>query len=459
MSIGDVLQITVSNETAFDARIYVVTGVGTVYPLSPQLEAGNTNVVFDLSTVQGLENDDTLHVRVVSGHEEIYNDATLLTYKKNSKNEAIYAIEGTTNEPTIAFQILETIVHGGSPPPPYVRQITFSNDTVFDGSIYVVTSTEAAYSLSPQLEAGDTNIVFDLNAVQGLKNGDTFHARVVSAHGEIYNDDMLLTYTKDSNNEAIYVIEGTANAPTVAFQILETIIHSGSPPPPDVSQITVSNNAAFDASIYAVTGVGRVYSLNPQLQAGDTNIAFDLNMVQGLEDGDTFYVRVVSYQGAVENDDTLLTYTKSSKSEAVYAIEGTASAPTVAFQILETIIHSGSPPPPHVRQITVSNNTAFDGTIYVVRLSGTEAAYPLSPQLEAGDTNIVFDLSMVQGLENGDTFYARVVSSQGAIENDDTLLTYTKKSKDEAIYAIEGTVNAPIIALTGWDTLSLDSRV
>ncbi|KAJ7579367.1 hypothetical protein C8J56DRAFT_1058970 [Mycena floridula] len=330
MSIGNVRQITVSNETTFDASIYVVTGTGAVYSLSPQFEAGNANI-FDLNKIQGLKDGGTFHVRVVSGQEEIYNDDTLFTYTKNSKDEAIYVIEGTANAPTVAFQILQTIINGGSPPPPYVRQITFSNVTGFDASIYVVTGAGAAYSLKPQLKAGNTNIVFDLNTVQGLKNGDTFHVRVVSGQGAIKNDDKLLTYIKNSKSEAIYNIEGTANAPSVAFQILESIIHSGSPPPPHVRQITVSNGAAFDASIYVITATGAAYFLSPQLKAGNTNIPFDLIMVKGLKNGDTFHVRVVAYQGAVYDDDTRLTYTKNSKNEAIYAIAGIANAPTITL--------------------------------------------------------------------------------------------------------------------------------
>ncbi|KAJ7579425.1 hypothetical protein C8J56DRAFT_1030380 [Mycena floridula] len=450
MSIGDVRQITVSNETTFDASIYVITATGAAYFLSPQLEAGNTNI-FDLNKVQGLQDGGTLHVRVVSGQGTMYNDDTLFTYTKNSKDEAIFAIEGTANAPTVAFQILQTIINGGSPPPPHVRQITFSNVTGFDASIYVVTATGAAYSLSPQLEAGNINIVFDLNTVQGLKNGDILYARVVSGQGAIKNDDKLLTYIKNSKSEAIYAIEGTANAPSVAFQILETIIHSGSPLPPHVRQITVSNDTAFDAKIYVITATGTPYFLSPQLEAGNTNIVFDLITVMGLKNGDTFHARVTSGNGTIDNSDMLLTYTKNSKNEAIYNIEGTTNAPTVAFQTLETIIHGGSLPPPHVRQITVSNGTAFDASIYVITAAG--APYVLSPQLEAGNINIVFDLNTVKGLKNGDTFHARVDSRQGGIGNDDMLLTYTKNSKSEAIYNIEGTANAPSIAFQILETI------
>ncbi|KAJ7579368.1 hypothetical protein C8J56DRAFT_1109677 [Mycena floridula] len=60
MSIGDVRKTTVSNETAFNTSIHVVTGARTAYPLSPQLQAGDKYIGFDLTKVQGLKNSDTV---------------------------------------------------------------------------------------------------------------------------------------------------------------------------------------------------------------------------------------------------------------------------------------------------------------------------------------------------------------------------------------------------------------
>ncbi|KAJ7579366.1 hypothetical protein C8J56DRAFT_1029909 [Mycena floridula] len=326
MSIGDLRQIIVSNETTFDANIYIVTGNQTVYPLHPQLKARDTNIVFDLNKVPGLSNGDTIQAKVVSSHGASDND-TLLTYTKKSENQAIYAIAGTINAPTVTFQSLETIIPG--PPPPHVRQITISNKAVFDARVYVIQGAGAAYPLSPELEAGDTNIVFDLTKVQGLKNGDTIKARVESGHSGKHTDNTLLTYTKKSDSEAIYTIAGTVNTPAIAFQ-KTAIIHEDSPP--DVCQIIVSNKTTFDAGIYVVTGAGEAYALSPQLQAGNKNIVFDLGKVQGLRSGDTFHARVVSGHGALFTDQKLLRYTKKSETEAIYAVAGSAKAPTIAFQ-------------------------------------------------------------------------------------------------------------------------------
>lgn len=108
MSTGNVLQFQVSNNGAFDASIYVITGAGTPYALSPQAAAGLT-VTFDLTKVRGLNNGDIIQARVVSGQAAASTDSTLFTYTKNSKNQALYAVTGTANAPAISFQSLDPI--------------------------------------------------------------------------------------------------------------------------------------------------------------------------------------------------------------------------------------------------------------------------------------------------------------------------------------------------------------
>ncbi|KAJ7579365.1 hypothetical protein C8J56DRAFT_896348 [Mycena floridula] len=89
-----------------------------------------------------------------------------------------------------------------------------------------------------------------IHQVQDLNNGGMYgkvKARVVSGHRGKHT---LLIYAKNGRNEAIYAISGSVDAPTVAFQSLKTIIHNNLPPSPDVRHITISNEAAFDVSIY-----------------------------------------------------------------------------------------------------------------------------------------------------------------------------------------------------------------
>jgi len=108
MSTGNIPKITVSNNGAFDASIYVLTGAGTPYALSPQVEAGST-ISFDLTKVRGLNNGDIIQGRVVSGQAAQYTDQTLLTYHNNAKSQAFDAIAGTANAPVITFQNLDPI--------------------------------------------------------------------------------------------------------------------------------------------------------------------------------------------------------------------------------------------------------------------------------------------------------------------------------------------------------------
>ncbi|KAJ7577889.1 hypothetical protein C8J56DRAFT_1031220 [Mycena floridula] len=109
MSVGNVRQITVSNNGAYNANIRLVSGNGNTYPLSPKVEAGDKNIVFDLTKVQGPNNGDTFQVRVVSDVGAQSTDQTVFTYTKNASNQAIYSVSGTSNAPVISFQNLSPL--------------------------------------------------------------------------------------------------------------------------------------------------------------------------------------------------------------------------------------------------------------------------------------------------------------------------------------------------------------
>lgn len=53
---------------------------------------------------------------------------------------------------------------------------------------------------------------------------------------------------------------------------------------------------------------------------------------------------------------------------------------------------------------------------------------------------------------------ARVVSGQAAASTDSTLFTYTKNSKNQALYAVTGTANAPAISFQSLDPINWGSR-
>ncbi|KAJ7586276.1 hypothetical protein C8J56DRAFT_103085 [Mycena floridula] len=66
MSVGNVRQITVSNSGAYNANIRLVSGNGNTYPLTPKVEAGDKNIIFDLTKVQGPNNGDTVGSSLLS---------------------------------------------------------------------------------------------------------------------------------------------------------------------------------------------------------------------------------------------------------------------------------------------------------------------------------------------------------------------------------------------------------
>ncbi|KAJ7572856.1 hypothetical protein C8J56DRAFT_1067733 [Mycena floridula] len=95
--------------------------------------------------------------------------------------------------------------------------------------------------------------------------------------------------------------------------------------------------------------------------------------------------------------------------------------------------------------IKVINNRRYPGILRLV--TGAGNVYSLSPKVGAGQT-IIFDLTKVQDLKNGDTFQVKFVCDDGGMVIDQTQFTYDKDSKNQAIFVITGTPNAPLISFS-----------
>ncbi|KAJ7571881.1 hypothetical protein C8J56DRAFT_1176794 [Mycena floridula] len=115
MSIGNVSELVVSNNTGageiihpFNARL-LVSGNGSTYPLSPNVEAGQKDIIFDLSKVQGLNNGDNFRVLASTESGARTPDELQFTYDKDSKTKAIIVILGAPNSPQIHFLDLTPI--------------------------------------------------------------------------------------------------------------------------------------------------------------------------------------------------------------------------------------------------------------------------------------------------------------------------------------------------------------
>ncbi|KAF4568090.1 hypothetical protein EYR40_010513 [Pleurotus pulmonarius] len=95
-----------------------------------------------------------------------------------------------------------------------------------------------------------------------------------------------------------------------------------------------------------------------------------------------------------------------------------------------------------VRQLIVTNDGTFDGTVYVFKNAGT---YYLAGSITVGETRSL-DLTQVKGINNGDDIRVRILSSQGADNTDSTLVTYVSNAANGSRYLISGTAGDPKIA-------------
>ncbi|KAF9066079.1 hypothetical protein BDP27DRAFT_1424222 [Rhodocollybia butyracea] len=98
----------------------------------------------------------------------------------------------------------------------------------------------------------------------------------------------------------------------------------------------------------------------------------------------------------------------------------------------------------NICKVVVSNNGMYDASMYII--TGTGIAYALKPQVEADEHDVVFDLTKVAGLRDGDSIQVRVVSGQAAASTDPTNFTYTRDLKDVAAFTLAGTAHAPLIS-------------
>ncbi|KAF9072617.1 hypothetical protein BDP27DRAFT_1320282 [Rhodocollybia butyracea] len=158
---------------------------------------------------------------------------------------------------------------------------------------------------------------------------------------------------------------------------------------------------------------------------------FQLKVVSKLPNGET----------SEKADATWLMFTKDSKNEAVYDVTGELYRPNISFKQLRPI--SEPTPIGNARQITISNSGAFVASIYSVN---TKTEHILEADIPVWIKNSVFDLTKADWLKDGDNFRLKVVSTTGKAQSiDATWLTYTKDSRNQALYDVAGSSSAPTI--------------
>ncbi|KAF9072616.1 hypothetical protein BDP27DRAFT_1360931 [Rhodocollybia butyracea] len=293
-------QIVVSNNGTFTALIYGKNDPTQFESLlSPKIEAGVQNVYFDLNKLYWWRHFDT--------------------FDKDSENEAVYVVEGSSEKFTITFKELRPIGN--------TRQITVSNNGTFTAHMYLINvNTGLNHEIKPEVKAGDKDITFNLTEVDQLKNRDMFQLKVASRRP--YDTDLTaadatwLMFTNDSKNEALYSVAGVeGDYPSISFKQLRPI--SEPTPIGNARQITISNSGAFTASIYTVNT--------------KTEHILEDAQADWLKDGENFRLKVVSAGKAQSIDATWLTYTKNSRNQALYDVAGSSSAPTITFKELRPI--------------------------------------------------------------------------------------------------------------------------
>ncbi|KAF9072598.1 hypothetical protein BDP27DRAFT_1320234 [Rhodocollybia butyracea] len=350
-------QIVVSNNGKFTASIYTNNpDIREEHLLEPRIQAGDQNIVFDLTTAYWWKWSDKFQVEVINwgtpaGIPPKSTDPTWLTFNKDSENEAVYSVAGDPNAPTISFKELRPIAHPKPPAPAgECRQIVVSNNGKFTASIYTNNpDLREEHLLEPKIEAGGQNIVFDLTKGYWWKHSNKFQVEVINWDTPAGNppkstDPTWLTFNHDSEYEAVYTVAGDPSAPTISFKELRPITNPKPPGAPgECQQIVVSNNGNFTASIYTNNpDIREEHLLEPKIQAGGQNVVFDLTKAYWWKWSDKFQVEVINWDTPAgippkSTDRTWLTFNKDSGQEAVYTVTGEPNAPTISFKEIRRI--------------------------------------------------------------------------------------------------------------------------
>ncbi|KAF9072604.1 hypothetical protein BDP27DRAFT_1417950 [Rhodocollybia butyracea] len=102
-----------------------------------------------------------------------------------------------------------------------IRQVTVTNNGKFTAEI-AVSGKDYGIGLG-NIEADAKNVVFDLSGQVYVRDGSPFQVRVwISPYANDTNDTWVV-YEKNSEVEAVYDVDGTADKPTISFKGLRPI--------------------------------------------------------------------------------------------------------------------------------------------------------------------------------------------------------------------------------------------
>ncbi|KAF9491656.1 hypothetical protein BDN71DRAFT_1510132 [Pleurotus eryngii] len=97
-----------------------------------------------------------------------------------------------------------------------VQFMEVSNQSTFDGTVFVVKAGSLAYEVGPTV-VGDVH-QWDLSKIQGLNLGD--EAKVVTKQGTSHTCGVVITYETHPPNEAQYLVHGNVRDPKIDYQAI-----------------------------------------------------------------------------------------------------------------------------------------------------------------------------------------------------------------------------------------------
>ncbi|KAL4260288.1 hypothetical protein AB1N83_008518 [Pleurotus pulmonarius] len=306
MSQGNVRNVVINaSASPFNSTIYTVKDIGGAKAALGSVAAGAT-VTF---AIDGLDDGEDFRISVEASTGNSNTATTKLTYIGNAAFEAVFNVTGNGNNPHIAWQF------------PLLNN---------------------AYGHVWKLEPRNEQEFHWHGHHDGRKNyiaGTALHTQIRSLTVPFKCLDMprqlhptfMLTL-----GSALYRSRSVG-----CQQTLLTVCNHNSPKvlmsQGNVRRFVINSRAAvFDCTVYAMKD--NIISLKVGTVPAGKYIAFALNNIEGLSNGDEIQAKITSNQGFPNTDSNVVTFVGSATMLARYAVSGTATNPNISLEAIEKIV-------------------------------------------------------------------------------------------------------------------------
>jgi len=399
------------NATTYWFEYGETTSYGSKIPASPESAGSGTEYVAVSKLVSGLKENTTYHFRLVAESEAgkaMGEDKSFSTLK----------LPDAITEPVTEIKATEATLNGKVNP--------LGNATTYWFEYGETTSYGTKVPVSPESAGSGTEYVAVSKLVSGLKEGPTYHFRLVaeSEAGKAMGEDKSFSTLK---------LPDAITEPATEAKATEATLNGKVNP--------LGNATSYWFEYGETTSYGSKIPASPESAGSGKEYVAVSKLVSGLKENTTYHFRLVaeSEAGKAMGEDKSFT---TNPADAI-------TEPATEAKATEATLNGKVNPLgyPTTYWFEYGETTSY----------GTKV--PVSPESAGSGTEYVAVSKLVSGLKENTTYHFRLVaeSEAGAVNGADKTLTTLRRVVTEAATAIEGTeatlngkVNPEGLSTTYW---------